>query len=82
MLHLCCLTFADDEIAKKIRTLRIQYVDEVRKIKKSQKSGAGSEDIYVPKWKFFSLLDFMSDSVNVTMKETTTNLSVSIALVV
>ena len=51
-----------DDIKKKIDTLRNQFRRESKKVKHSQKSGAGSEDIYVPKlWCFYDLI-FLHDS--------------------
>ncbi|XP_076037095.1 uncharacterized protein LOC143022656 [Oratosquilla oratoria] len=53
-----------DDIKKKIDTLRNQYRRECKKVKNSLKSGAGSDDICVPKlWCFYDLI-FLHDSEN------------------
>lgn len=49
-----------NEVDKKLHNLRSQYLREVTKVEKSKKSGAGANDVYVPKWQFFSLLSFLS----------------------
>ena len=41
------------EVKNKIKNLRSTYNQEVLKIKKSAKSGSGSEDLYTPPMKWF-----------------------------
>ena len=73
------MLFTEDSIAKKWRTLRTQYATECKKISNSQKSGMGTDERYLSKWKLFSLLGILRDHVNLNGKETTvSNLSVSI----
>lgn len=52
-----------DEIEKKLHNIRSQYLREKTKIEKSKKSGAGASDVYVPKWCYYSLLSFLSNSI-------------------
>nr|CAH7717845.1 unnamed protein product [Callosobruchus chinensis] len=49
--------FEVPEIKNKIRALRSKYSQEKRKIRDYMKSGAGSEDIYVPSDKWFKEID-------------------------
>ena len=46
-------------VAKKIHNLRCQLNTELRKIK-SKKCGAGTNEIYSPKWEYFESVKFMS----------------------
>ncbi|XP_050314953.1 uncharacterized protein LOC126749318 [Anthonomus grandis grandis] len=48
--------FGPIDVKNKIKTLRSTYVQEVAKIKKSQSSGAGADEIYKPKMKWFSVM--------------------------
>ncbi|KAG8255894.1 hypothetical protein J6590_081179 [Homalodisca vitripennis] len=48
------------EVEKKLHNVRSQYLREVAKVEKNQKTSAGGSDVYVPKWRFFSLLSFLS----------------------
>lgn len=50
-------------VAAKIQGLRTTFREEVRKIKKSEHTGSGSAEIYVPKWKFFNECLFLEDVV-------------------
>ena len=50
-------------VAAKIQGLRTTFREEVRKIKKSEHTGSGSADVYVPKWKFFNECMFLEDVV-------------------
>jgi len=44
----------EDDVKKKIKNVRDQYVREQAKYTKtSQKSGSGTDDIYIPKWAHF-----------------------------
>lgn len=49
--------FGVPELKQKIKNLRCTYHQEVMKIKKSRRSGAGAADIYVPQLKWFSHMD-------------------------
>ena len=46
-----------------MRNLRTHYGKELRKVKTSKHSGAGTNQVYVPSWKHFSQLDFLCDSI-------------------
>lgn len=49
------------EVEKKIKSLLTIFAREVKKVKDSQKSGAGSDEIYVSKWYCYSSLLFLRD---------------------
>nr|CAI5838705.1 unnamed protein product [Callosobruchus analis] len=55
--------FCIAELRQKIKNLRCTYNQEVRKIKKSKKSGAGVDDAYYPKIRWFSLMDSFMKNV-------------------
>lgn len=46
---------------KKINTLRSNYRRELKKVMASQKSGAGTDDIYLPSVWYFDELEFLRD---------------------
>jgi len=46
-----------NDIKAKIKTIRIRYCSELAKIRKSEKSGAGSNDLYVPRLFWFKQAD-------------------------
>ncbi|KAL4705387.1 hypothetical protein ACJJTC_002410 [Scirpophaga incertulas] len=48
-------------VVKKINNLRTTYKKEINKIKKSCKSGAGTDEIYTPRLWYFELLSFLYD---------------------
>ncbi|XP_077124540.1 uncharacterized protein LOC143781695 [Ranitomeya variabilis] len=48
-------------VRKKIQALRTVYKKEMNKVKKSKKSGAGTDDVYVPKLWYYDLLAFTWD---------------------
>lgn len=53
---------ADREmVKKKINALRTSYRRELDKIKKSMRSGAGTEEIYIPTLWYFKDIDFLRD---------------------
>ncbi|KAK7503444.1 hypothetical protein BaRGS_00005365, partial [Batillaria attramentaria] len=56
----------------KLDTLRGQYVRELHKETASKKCGAGADDVYKSRWKFFDKLDFLRGVV--TPKKTISNL--------
>ena len=70
-----CL-FAVDDITKKWKNLRTIYTRECGKVKPKEKSGAGVDDLYVPKWVFFPKLEFLKD--HVTPRTSVSNLQVNI----
>nr|CAI5848801.1 unnamed protein product [Callosobruchus analis] len=51
------------ELRQKIKNLRCTYNQQVGKITKSKKSGAGVNDAYVPNIKLFSLMDSFTKNV-------------------
>ncbi|CAJ0931711.1 unnamed protein product [Ranitomeya imitator] len=54
-------TVDENIVRKKIQALRTVYKKEVNKVKKSMKSGAGTDDVYVPKLWYYDLLAFIRD---------------------
>ncbi|CAJ0967758.1 unnamed protein product [Ranitomeya imitator] len=54
-------TVDENIVRKKIQALRTVFKEEVNKVEKSQKSGAGTEDVYVPKLWYYDLLAFTRD---------------------
>nr|KAG5711349.1 hypothetical protein BaRGS_006046 [Batillaria attramentaria] len=59
-------------VRNKLDTLRGQYVRELHKETASKKCGAGADDVYKSRWKFFDKLDFLRGVV--TPKKTISNL--------
>ncbi|KAJ6215378.1 hypothetical protein RDWZM_009878 [Blomia tropicalis] len=55
--------WTEKTIKAKIRSLRTQFANEVKKEKKSLKSGSSADDIYKSKWKYFDSLSFLQDVV-------------------
>lgn len=50
-----------DTVKNKINTMRCTFKKELLKVKSSQKSGSGTDDIYVPKLWYYNLLTFIID---------------------
>lgn len=50
-----------DELKKKINSFRTNFRKELKKVNDSQKSGAGTEDIYEPSQWCYEALMFLSD---------------------
>ncbi|CAK1597851.1 unnamed protein product [Parnassius mnemosyne] len=50
-----------DTVKNKINTLRCTFKKEVLKVKSSQRSGSGKDDIYIPKLWYYDLLQFLTD---------------------
>lgn len=50
-----------DSIKKKINNLRSTFRKELKKVRKSKRSGEGSDNIYVPTLWYFNLLMFTAD---------------------
>ena len=55
----CVIT--QDELVKKLHTLRGQFRKEMKDMKASHKSGADTKDLYVPKLWCFDALMFLAD---------------------
>jgi len=66
------------EVRKKLKYLRNQFTDEMRKMTTS-KSGMETDDTYVSKWKFFDQLKFLTQHVNIKTTHTS-NLSLQVGL--
>ena len=62
-----------EEVKKKIKNLRTVFTRELRKVEASKRSGAGVDDIYVPKFKFFKSMMFLQPHIN--GKDSKTNMA-------
>lgn len=51
--------FGISEFKQKIKNLRTTYHQEIQKIARSKKSGSGTEDMYTPSLKWFSIMDYI-----------------------
>ena len=49
--------FTVAKASQKVKSLRNTYNQELQKIEKSQNSGTGHEDVYIPSLKWFHLMD-------------------------
>lgn len=56
-------TLTVEEIKRKWKNLRTQYMQEVRAIKQSKKSGSGVTDVYSPKLWCFQQLSFLESHI-------------------
>ncbi|CAK1597517.1 unnamed protein product [Parnassius mnemosyne] len=55
--------FGVSELKQKIKNLRYTYNQERMKIKKSQKSSSGSNEVYVPSLKWYYVMDTLLKSI-------------------
>jgi hypothetical protein len=55
------LLFLEEDIKRKFKNLRTMFLREHSMVLKSSKSGAGAEDVYHPKWKYYNILSFLRD---------------------
>lgn len=70
---------ADREmVIKKINNIRSSYRRELKKVRLSMKSGAGSDDVYTPTLWYFDLLSFLCDQE--TPREIKSSLNDSLVL--
>lgn len=58
-------------VTKKINTLRTAYRKELKKLKESQKSGAGADEVYEPTLWYFDKLSFLEDQEQLVQGVTT-----------
>ncbi|CAJ0961187.1 unnamed protein product [Ranitomeya imitator] len=72
--HLPTETVDDNIVRKKIQALRTVYKKELNKVEKSVKSGAGTDDVYVPKLWYYDLLAFTRDQEIPLPSKTVTSL--------
>ena len=56
-------SFSTKDIAENIANLRNYYEAQRRIVEVSAKSGAGTNEIYESKWKFFNQLNFLNDNL-------------------
>ena len=56
-------SYSDADIKAKIRNLRTQYGKELGKVRASVASGAGTNSVYEPTWRFYDSLHFLRDSI-------------------
>ncbi|XP_045785921.1 uncharacterized protein LOC123881249 [Maniola jurtina] len=67
--------FGEKEIKLKIKNIRSTYSQELKKIKDSKKSGAGTDTVYIPSVKWFSLLDASLRNLTSTLTHSESNLA-------
>nr|CAI5826646.1 unnamed protein product [Callosobruchus analis] len=67
--------FGVKEIKMKIKNIRSTYSQELKKIKDSKNSGAGSDMVYVPSVKWFSLLDASLQNLTSALTQSESNLA-------
>lgn len=63
-------------VTAKIQGLRTTFREEVRKVKKSEHAGCGSNELYTPKWKFYNECAFLEEVVAIN-RPTCSNLASS-----
>ncbi|KAF5294813.1 hypothetical protein FQA39_LY00297 [Lamprigera yunnana] len=66
--------FKEKEIKSKTKNLRSTYSQELKKIKDSKKSEAGTDTIYVPTIKWFKIMDESLRNINSILTESESNL--------
>lgn len=71
------LFFLEEDIKRKFKNLRTVFLREHGIVLKSSKSGAGAEEVYQPKWKYYYILSFLRD--HCTPEESCDNLSTVLA---
>jgi len=71
------LFFSEEDIKRKFKNLRTVFSREHGLVLKSSKSGAGAEEVYLPKWKYYYILSFLRDPC--TPEESCDNLSTVLA---
>ena len=53
---------SDEDVTKKIKSVRTQYSRELQKFKK-RPTGTGTDDVYKSKWPHFEELQFLQDFI-------------------
>lgn len=66
--------FGPKEAVSKIKSIRSTYSQELKKINESTKSGAGTDDVYVPTLKWFTLYHDVMREKNLTPNESQSNM--------
>jgi len=69
---LLIVSYLDAEISKKLKYLRSQFGDELKKASETR-SGMSTDEVYIVRWKYFEALGFLRRHV-ITRSATTTNL--------
>ena len=59
----CLFLISEEEFKRKLNTLRTQFTQEKCEVDKSRKSGAGTDELYTPKWSWFERLKFLWDVI-------------------
>lgn len=62
---------AVEKVKNKWANMRSQYQRENRKVKDSSRSGAGADDIFVPKWVHYKKMRFLSAGAPEAQSEST-----------
>ncbi|KAL8614415.1 hypothetical protein ACOMHN_007751 [Nucella lapillus] len=63
----------DEQVQAKCDSLRSSFTRELRKVKNSKKSGAGTDEVYVSSWCFYQQLQFLRAVIQI-MKPRSTNM--------
>ncbi|KAL8614412.1 hypothetical protein ACOMHN_007749 [Nucella lapillus] len=67
------LSGIDEQVQAKCDSLRSSFTRELRKVKNSKKSGAGTDEVYVSSWCFYQQLQFLRAVIQI-MKPRSTNM--------
>lgn len=70
-----------DDLKAKIKTIRTRYASELSKVQNSLKSGAGTDDIYIPKLFWYKQADTFLRSVCVPRRSTSTQVSIMLIII-
>lgn len=70
-----------DDLKAKIKTIRTRYASELSKVQNSSRSGAGTDDIYIPKLFWYKQADTFLRSVYVPRKSTSTQVSMMLTII-
>lgn len=65
--------FTQKEIKIKIKNIRSTYSQELKKIKESMKSGAGTDSVYTPSLKWFRMADDTLRNIQSELRGTQSN---------
>jgi len=76
-MHTCTET----EVAKKWKYLRFQLADEIRR-EKATKSGMSTDDVYVSRWKWRSMLKFLEEKICTRPVAALTNLDFLVCMLI
>ena len=69
------LGLSQEELVKKMGSLRTYFGNKVGKERYSKTSGSGRKEVYTPKWPFFKSLQFLKDNIHQERQSPTYNSS-------